>query len=377
MFTALEAALNPLFNWVLERFFHHIAEYMAKPLAVALAIHGIWLGVLYFRGRSQVTSLPEIGWVAGKAGLIGSLSQDWPIFKENVYLVVWDVYQNLGTVILFGPVPRGSPGLQIGGLVNAGAMDVAFAAAVAPPAVLWGIAQAGAGAMVMGNAPALGLALGQVACGILEVLVVGFFFGSLLLLVLTTKLMLLFALGLAPIFIVLYLFDTTRPIADSWMRTLIGLALTPALVQVTLAFAFPVVITLQLIFTPIAAAAGGSASAAALHAASYVAMYGGLGALMLQMPAFASGLVGSIASGPAAGVAQHMWGGAERLTQNYTRLIEEGLRRAAGESPNSAAQHAATAQTAANTTLSVAPHGNPVLPHVAGAPAGPPHGPNG
>lgn len=294
-----------------------VSDYVSAPLRVALVLYFLIVGFEYIRNpqRDVITDLP---FRVIRVGLILTLIESWGSFGTYIFNGLWDVYETLGGAIstaFGGQASVQGLGAQLDNSLSEAVQNamekLAQSLALLPAWLVTGplsliTGAAGGGDSVAGGPLAL---LGSVIELICMVAFHAVAFYSILLSQVGVALAVIFA----PLFISLYLFDSTRGMADAWGRTVIGMLLLPAVVMGALA-----------ICKEIAGLTTNSSDFMTIIAQCLV--YIGMTLFMIQMPSFASGLVGSYTGGQATAAVGYM---AQRMGQVATGGLSDVQKAAA------------------------------------------------
>ena len=189
----------------------------AAVLTGLLTIYIALLGyqILLGRGGLRVTDLPV---TAMKIGLVLAFLTSWAAYQTVFFNLLFDGPRELLQALL-NPLARNGSGFDgdvYGGLERAYA-DLTRAASV------YG-GQAGASANILQGGPMLGSGILWMSSIAMLLCTVG--------IILAAKIILAFLLAVGPIFVGMFLFDSTRVFFDGWLRTTISFALTPLAVNV-------------------------------------------------------------------------------------------------------------------------------------------------
>jgi type IV secretion system protein VirB6 len=199
----------------------------AAALTGLLTIYIALVGyqILFGRGGLKVTDLPV---TALKIGLILAFLTSWAAYQTVFFNLLFDGPREVLRILL-GPMARmgsGFDGDVYGGIERAYG-DLAAAAGA------YG-GQASPAANIMQGGPMLGSGILWMAGISMLLTTVG--------VILAVKIILAFLLAVGPIFIGLFLFESTRGLFDGWLRTTIAFSLAPLAVNV---FAAAMLLMLQ------------------------------------------------------------------------------------------------------------------------------------
>jgi type IV secretion system protein VirB6 len=179
------------------------AAVLTAMLTIYIALIGYQL--LLGRGQLRLTALPV---AALKIGLIMAFLTSWAAYQTVIFGFLFDGPRELVGLFL---APMGFGADVYDGVENA------YAALTDAAGVYGG--QADPAANILQGGPMLGSGLLWLsAIGVL-LLTVG--------VILAAKIVLGFLLALGPLFVALFLFDTTRGVFDGWLRATIAFALAP------------------------------------------------------------------------------------------------------------------------------------------------------
>lgn len=177
-------------------------------LTIYIALLGYQL--LLGRGGLRVTDLPV---TAVKIGLVMAFLTSWAAYQTVVFDLLFDGPQQILQALL---APMARRGLGFDGNLYQG-LENAYIALTQSAAAYGQMASPSAN--ILQGGPMLGSGLLWMAAIGLLLSTVG--------LILAAKIVLGFLLAVGPVFVGLFLFDTTRGLFDGWLRTTIGFALVP------------------------------------------------------------------------------------------------------------------------------------------------------
>jgi len=184
------------------------AAVLTGLLTIYIALVGYQ--ILFGRGGLRVTDLPVI---ALKIGLILAFLTSWAAYQTVIFNLLFDGPREILRALL-GPMARmgsGFDGDVYGGIERAYG-DIAAAAGA------YG-GQASPSANILQGGPMLG-------SGILWMTGIAMLLSTVGV-ILAVKVILAFLLAVGPVFIGLFLFESTRGLFDGWLRTTIAFALAP------------------------------------------------------------------------------------------------------------------------------------------------------
>lgn len=222
----------------------------ASVLTVGLTIYVALIGYRLLLGRSQL-NVSELALSAVKIGAVVALATQWGTYQTVVYRTLFDGPQETADVIMHSVGASGSAyagdvfvGLQrafddLTSFSPASPPGAAAAAPTPPPAAPAGLTAASpiAGTLPPASTPGAGASNLLSQSGFDSLLLLG---SALILLISTlgvlliAKIVLALLLGLGPIFLALFLFDTTRGLFEGWLRASIAFAFAPLTNTLTL-----------------------------------------------------------------------------------------------------------------------------------------------
>jgi type IV secretion system protein VirB6 len=179
------------------------AGVLTAMLTIYVALIGYQL--LLGRGQLRLTALPVS---ALKIGLIMAFLTSWAAYQTVIFAFLFDGPRELVGVFL-SPMGFGADVYD--------AIERAYAVLTGAAGIYGG--QADPAANILQGGPMLGSGLLWLSAIGLLLLTVG--------VVLAAKIVLGFLLALGPVFVALFLFDTTRGLFDGWLRASLAFALAP------------------------------------------------------------------------------------------------------------------------------------------------------
>ncbi len=182
-------------------------------LTIYIALIGYQM--LLGRGSLRLTVLPVI---ALKIGLIMAFLTSWAAYQTVIFSLLFDGPREILGALL---TPLRGSGIAFEGDVYDG-VESAYAVLSGAASIYGG--QANPAANILQGGPMLGAGLLWLAAIGLLLVTVGA--------ILATKIVLGFLLAVGPIFVALFLFDTTRGFFDGWLRAAVAFAVTPLAVNV-------------------------------------------------------------------------------------------------------------------------------------------------
>ncbi len=210
-------------------------------LTVLLTVYVALIGYQLLLGRSQL-NVSDLALSAVKIGAVVALATQWGTYQTVVYRVLFDGPQEAANVILQS---LGTHGAGYGGDVFAGLQhafdDLTIFSPAAPPGTVAPVAPPPIPPGIIAASP-IASSLGPAAAGGAQIsaLLSKAGFDSLLLLssalilllstlgvLLISKIVLSLLLALGPIFVALFLFDSTRGLFAGWLRASVAFAFAP------------------------------------------------------------------------------------------------------------------------------------------------------
>lgn len=189
------------------------AAVFTAMLTIYIALIGYQM--LLGRGALRLTMLPAL---ALKVGLIMAFLTSWAAYQTVIFSFLFDGPREIVGVLL-GPMSSagvGSSADMYDGVENAYGVLSDAAAAYGE--------QANPAANILQGGPMLGAGLLWLAAIGLLLTTVG--------VILAAKIVLGFLLAIGPVFVALFLFDSTRGLFDGWLRATFAFALAPAAANV-------------------------------------------------------------------------------------------------------------------------------------------------
>jgi type IV secretion system protein VirB6 len=205
-------------------------------ITAALTIYVALFGYRLMLGRAQL-NVGDLALTAVKLGAVLALSTQWGVYQAIVYRTLFFAPQQLADLVLHGVRAHGSAldGNVFDGLQRAFTDLTSFSPAQPPGAP---------------PAPAIGPNGAPTTGGVLSTLLSKAGFDSMLMLIaavilllsslgvlLACKVVLGLLLAAGPIFIALFLFDSTRGLFEGWLRATVGFAFAPLAVTLMLGLA--------------------------------------------------------------------------------------------------------------------------------------------
>ena len=255
---------NAMVNTFVASGYQALANEVSGAVYAGFTLYVMMMGFAYLRGSYHI-HFTDMALRLLKAGIIITLALNWGIFSAWVYNSLQAIFDQLGKTLLsaMGGVPTS------GNMIEAGFMKILSGVAALMSRVL-------------GVPPNLSSLLSAIFLFIGGVLL----YGYAAFILLFSKIAFATTVVLAPVFIPFAMFNATRDIFGSWVRTVAGFVVIPVLATSVIAFA------MAILQNTLANAATGNVnlSDAGLIFIMCFCFY----LIMAQVPHIASGMVGTI-----------------------------------------------------------------------------------
>jgi len=257
IFYVLEGVDLALVTKVIQPGYDALSSFVAAPLRAGMVLLVAAHGFNLMKGHTQGLSAVDVGWLILKMGLVFEVLINWSFFVDWVYGTIWGTYTGLADALATSLTSGGlssTLSLSSSALDNAfmSQMESAFLQMVDEPEF---VTLSGATAKLTVPIPPVPIPLAADAfeipafdipipmvfpslieniAGLIKFVMTIVLFASVFVVMLLSRLGLTSCLAVAPIFIALGMFQSTRSYTDAWFRGMLGFVLTPALLMVVL-----------------------------------------------------------------------------------------------------------------------------------------------
>lgn len=252
-----------------------LANELSGAIYAGFTLYVMVMGLAYLRG-SHHFHVSDMALRLMKGGIIVMLATQWGVFSTWVYTALQAIFNNLGGTLLgaFG----------VAGAINGNLIENGFLAVMDGATALM--------SRVVGWPPDIPALLS----GIFLMIGGTLLYGYAAFIMLFSKIAFAITVVLAPVFIPFAMFEATRDILGSWVRTVGGFVLIPVLATGVNAFAMSVM------DAQLTAANTGNINLS--DAGLLLFMCVAFALIMMQVPTIAGGMMGTVGVSGAAGMAK-------------------------------------------------------------------------